>query len=61
MMYQRCMLNLPNAEVARNLNVDLSTVCRTVKLFEDTGTVYNIQGYHESPFKKLRTHDELSF
>ena len=37
MVYQRCMLNLPNAEVARNLNVDPSTVCRTVKLFEDTG------------------------
>ena len=60
MVYQRCMLNLPNAEVARNLNVDPSTVCRTVKLFEDNGTVCNIQGYHESPFKKLTAHDELA-
>ena len=32
-------LNLSNAEVARNLNVDPSTVWRTVKMFEETGTV----------------------
>ena len=32
-------LNLSNVEVARNLNVDPSTVWRTVKLFEETGTV----------------------
>jgi len=32
-------MNLSNAEVARNLNVDSSTVWRTVKLFEETETV----------------------
>lgn len=60
MVYQRCILDLPYAEVARNLNVDPSTVCRTVKLFEETGTVCSIQGYRESPFKKLTAHDELA-
>ena len=60
MVYQRCILDPPYAEVARNLNVDPSTVCRTVKLFEETGTVCSIQGYRESPFKKLTPHDELA-
>ena len=70
MVYQRCILNLSNAEVARNLSVDPSTVCRTVKTlvlyvaFKDTvslplriklRTVCSIQGYRESPFKKLIT------
>ena len=46
--------------IARNLNVDPSTVYRTVQLFEETGTVCSIQGYHESPFKKLTPHDEFA-
>jgi len=60
MVYQRCILELPCTEVARNLNVDPSTVYRTVQLFEETGTVCSIQGYHESPFKKLTPHDEFA-
>ena len=60
MVYQRCILYLPYAEVARNLNVHPYTVCRTLKLFEETGTVCSIQGYRESPFKKLIAHDELA-
>ena len=40
-----------------NLNVDPSTV---YKLFEQTGTVCSIQGYRESPFKKLTPHDEFA-
>ena len=31
-----------------------------MKLFEDTGTVCSIQGYHESLFKKLTAHDEFA-
>ena len=31
-------------QIARNLNVDPSTVYRTVKLFDETGTVCSIQG-----------------
>ena len=31
----------------------------TVKLFEEHGTVCGIQGYRESPIKKLTVHDEL--
>ena len=60
MVYQRCILELPCTEVARNLNVDPSTVYRTVQLFEETGTVCSIQGYRESPFKKLTPHDEFA-
>ena len=30
-----------------------------MKLFEETGTVCSIQGYHESPFKKLTAHDDV--
>ena len=56
-MYQRCILDLPYAEVhevARNLNVDPSTVCRTVKLFEETDCMFKY------PFKKLTAHNELA-
>ena len=39
MVYQYEMLNLPIVEVAMNLNVDPSTVWRTVQLFRKQGTV----------------------
>ena len=45
-------------QIGEQLNVDPSTVCRTVQLFEETGTVHSIQGYHEST-KKLTTQDEI--
>ena len=48
------------AEIARRLNVDRSTVSRTIQLFEETGTVCSIQGYHENIFKKLSAYDELT-
>ena len=41
-MYQRCIQELPVNAIASNLNVDPSTVYRTVKLFEQTGTVCRI-------------------
>ena len=59
MVHQRCMLGLPYRKIAENLNVDYSTVCRTVKLFEDTGSVDSIQGFHENTSKKLDPHDEM--
>ena len=40
--------------------IDPSTVYRAVQLFEETGTVCSIQGYCESPFKKLIPHDEFA-
>ncbi len=38
-MYQKYGLGLSHADVAANLNVDQSTVKRTVKLFDTTGSV----------------------
>ena len=60
MVYQKYSLGLSNAEIARRLNVDRSTVSRAVQLFEETGTVCSIQGYHENICKKLSIHDELT-
>ena len=59
-MYQRCVLGLSYAKVAQQLNVDPTTVSRTVQLFEETGTVCSIQGYHENTCKKLSTVDEFT-
>ena len=59
MIHQRCSLGLTYAQIATNLNVDPSTVCRTVQLFEQTGTVESIQGYHEKTTKRLSSTDEL--
>ena len=53
-------MGLSYAEVATRLNVDPTTVSRTVKLFEETGTVCSIQGYHENAWKKLSSQDELA-
>lgn len=60
MVYQKYSLGLSNAEIARRLNVDRSTVSRAVQLFEETGTVCSIQGYHENTCKKLSAYDELT-
>ena len=60
MVYQRCLMGLSYAEVAKRLNVDPTTVSRTVQLFEETGTVCSIQGYHENTWKKLSSQDELA-
>ena len=53
MIHQRCSLGITYAQIATNLNIDPSTVCRTVQLFEQTGTVESIQGYHEKTTKRL--------
>ena len=51
-VYQRTALGLSYREIAANLCVDASTVCRIVQLFERTGNVSkkNIMQliYHES-------------
>lgn len=60
MVHQRCILALSYTTIANNLNVDLSTVHRTVKLFEETGGVYSIQGYHESIEKSLTSCDKFA-
>ena len=39
MVWQREVLDLKYEEIAKNLNVDASTVCRTVQLFHETGFV----------------------
>ena len=59
MIHQRYSRGLAYAQIATNLNVDPSTVCRIVQLFEQTGTVESIQGYHEKTTKRLSNTDEL--
>lgn len=59
MVYLRCVLGYSYREVGEKMCVDPSTVYRTAKLFEETGTVSSIQGYREGPDKKLSTHDEI--
>ena len=61
MVYQRYFLELPYNQIAKNLNVDPSTVYRTVKLFDETGTVCSIQGFHENTTKKLSIHESWPF
>ena len=39
MVYQRTALGLPYSDIAANLCVDVSTVRRTVQLFERTGNM----------------------
>ena len=58
MVYQRCVLGLPYRQIASNLNVHVSTVQRTVKLYQETGTVLSIQGYHSTTTKKLSLQDQ---
>lgn len=60
MVYQRCIQGFSYTNIASNLNVDPSTVHRTVKLFEETGTICSIQGYRETSNKVLTIHDELA-
>ena len=60
MIYQRCGLGLSYRQIGEQLNVDPSTVCKTVQLFEETGTVHSIQGYHKSTTKKLTAQDEIA-
>ena len=38
-VYQRAILKLTQREIARNVNVDVVTVCRILKLFNSTGDV----------------------
>ncbi len=59
MVHQRCLMGLTSAEVAKRLNVDPTTVTKTVQLFEETGTVCSIQGYHQNTRKILSTQDEF--
>ena len=42
-----------------NLNVDHSTVYRTVKLFEEKGSVDCILGFIENTNKKIDVHNEM--
>lgn len=60
MVHQRCVQGLPYSKIALNLNVDPSTVQRTVKLFEETTTVCSIQGYCETTEKVLTIHDKFA-
>ena len=60
MVHQRCMLGCTYREIAERLSVDPSTVYRTGKLFEETGTVTSLQGYHENTCKNLSALDEIA-
>ncbi len=61
MVYQHYALELSYKKVAENLNVDPSTVQRTIQLFEATGAVSKTEHPkgHSHPFKKLTLIDEF--
>ena len=54
-------MGLSYHEIGKRLNVDPSTVHRTVQLFEETGEVFSIQGHHmhETTTKKLSINEGL--
>ena len=61
MVYQRFGLELSYRKIAANLNIDQSTVQRTIKLFEASGTVSKAE-YPKGashPFTKLTVIDEF--
>ena len=59
MVHQRLVLGNSYRHIGEQLCVDPSTVQRTLRLFEETGTVYSVQGCHEPSNKKLTENDEL--
>ena len=55
-----CIQGLPYPVIATNLNVHPTTVSRTVKLFEETGTVCSIQGYCKNHHHTLKLLDKYA-
>ena len=60
MVHHRCLLGLSYTDIGKRLRVDPSTVRRTVQLFEETGDVFSIQGYHERTTKKISYPEQLA-
>lgn len=61
MVYQYYGLKLRYRQIAANLNVDVSTVCRVINRYEETGDVSkkgHPQG-HDHHLKKLTPTDEF--
>ena len=59
MIYQALVLNKSSREIAQNLNVDQSTVSRTVKLFNEEGHINKKSYPANEGTKKLTQIDEL--
>ena len=59
MIYQSLMLNKSSREIAQNLNVDQSTVSRTVKLFNEEGHVNKKSYPGNKGTRKLTQIDQL--
>ena len=59
-IHQKCSLGLSCKEVGERLCVDPATVSRTVRLFEETGTVCSIQGYPMERSQKLSSCDKVT-
>lgn len=59
MIYQSLILNRSSREIAQNLNVDQSTVSRTVKLFDEQGDVTKKDYPGNVGTKKLTPIDQL--
>ena len=60
-MYQCYGLKLTYRQIAKNLNVDISTVCRVINRYEETGDVgkkRHPQG-HDHHLKRLTPIDEF--
>ena len=59
MVWQRCVLGSENKVIAQNLNVDVATVWRVIKLFNETGTISKKAYPQEKSFRKLTPPLEL--
>ena len=59
MIWQSEALGLSYGTIAQNLNVDKSTVCRTLQLFHTTGNVTKKEYLRENDFRKLTSPAQL--
>ena len=58
-VYQRLAMNLPFEKIAQNLNVAVSTVHRTYRLFEESGSVDPLSLGTRLDCRSLDPHSEL--
>jgi len=59
MIWQSEALGLSYGKIAQNLNVEKSTVCRTLQLFHTTGNVMKEEYLRENGFRKLTSPAQL--
>ena len=60
-VHQRIALNLPLVKIAQNLNVAISTVHHTYRLFEESGTADPLSPQKSLDCRRLDIRSELQF